>query len=66
VSTVIINPHLYERNRLAVTRAKVFWVEGRFHNQDGVISVKASVVLVRRLIDTLGAQARNVARIGIH
>jgi error-prone DNA polymerase len=42
----IINPHLYERNRVAVTRGKILRVEGTLQNQDGVISVKALAVCV--------------------
>jgi error-prone DNA polymerase len=46
ISNVIISPQLYERNRVAVTRGKFLHVEGTLQNQDGVISVKASVVRV--------------------
>jgi error-prone DNA polymerase len=49
ISNAIINPHLYERNRVAVTRGKILRVEGTLQNQDGVISVKASVVRVLTL-----------------
>jgi error-prone DNA polymerase len=51
ISNVIVNPHLYERNRVAVTRGKILRVEGTLQNQDGVISVKASVVCVLDLSD---------------
>jgi error-prone DNA polymerase len=46
ISNAIINPHLYERNRIAVARAKFLRVEGTLQNQDGVINVKASAVYV--------------------
>ncbi len=46
ISNAIINPHLYERNRVAVTRGKILCVEGTLQNQDGVASVKASAVRV--------------------
>jgi error-prone DNA polymerase len=46
ISNAIINPDLYERNRVAVTRGKFLQVEGTLQNQDGVISVKASAVRV--------------------
>jgi len=46
ISNAIINPQLYERNRVAVTRGKFLQVEGTLQNQDGVISVKASAVRV--------------------
>jgi error-prone DNA polymerase len=49
ISNAIVNPHLYERNRLAVTRGKFLRVEGTLQNQDGVISVKASAVHVLNL-----------------
>jgi error-prone DNA polymerase len=49
ISNAIINPHLYERNRVAVTRGKFLRVEGTLQNQDGVISVKASSVRVLKL-----------------
>jgi error-prone DNA polymerase len=51
ISNAIINPHLYERNRVAVTRGKILRVEGTLQNQDGVISVKASGVCVLDLSD---------------
>src|SRR6266851_1445678 len=49
ISNAIINPHLFERNRVAVTRGKILRVEGALQNQDGVISVKASAVQVLKL-----------------
>jgi len=49
ISNAIINPHLYERNRVAVTRGKFLHVEGTLQNQDGVVSVKASGVRVLKL-----------------
>jgi error-prone DNA polymerase len=49
ISNAIINPNLYERNRVAVTRGKFLQVEGTLQNQDGVISVKASSVHVLNL-----------------
>jgi error-prone DNA polymerase len=51
ISNAIINPHLYERNRVAVTRGKILRVEGTLQNQDGVISVKALAVCVLDLSD---------------
>lgn len=49
ISNAIINPYLYERNRVAVTRGKIMQIEGTLQNQDGVISVKASAVRVLNL-----------------
>ena len=49
ISNAIINPQLYERNRVAVTRGKFLRVEGTLQNQDGVINVKASAVAVLEL-----------------
>jgi hypothetical protein len=37
-------PDLYERNKVVVISAKILVVEGTLQNQDGVVSVKASVV----------------------
>ena len=56
ISNAIINPHLYERNRVAVTRGKILRVEGTLQNQDGVISVKASAV---RVLDLSHADVRS-------
>jgi error-prone DNA polymerase len=56
ISNAIINPHLYERNRVAVTRGKILRVEGTLQNQDGVISVKASAV---RLLDLSEVEVRS-------
>ncbi|WP_260735488.1 OB-fold nucleic acid binding domain-containing protein [Tunturiibacter lichenicola] len=51
ISNAIINPHLYERNRVTVTRGKFLRVEGTLQNQDGVINVRASAVRVLTLTD---------------
>jgi len=56
ISNAIINPHLYERNRVAVTRGKILRVEGTLQNQDGVISVKASAV---RILDLSEVEVRS-------
>ncbi|HEV2619146.1 MAG TPA: OB-fold nucleic acid binding domain-containing protein [Acidobacteriaceae bacterium] len=44
ISNAIINPQLYERNRITVTRGKFLRVDGTLQNQDGVINVRASAV----------------------
>jgi error-prone DNA polymerase len=49
ISNAIINPHLYERNRVTVTRGKILQIEGVLQNQDGVISIKASAIRVLNL-----------------
>ncbi len=51
ISNAIINPQLYERSRVAVTRGKVLQVEGVLQNQDGVVSVKAAAVRVLKLTE---------------
>jgi error-prone DNA polymerase len=51
ISNAIINPHLYERNRVAVTRGKFLRIEGTLQNQDGVINVRALAVRVLTLTD---------------
>jgi error-prone DNA polymerase len=42
IANVIVDPDLYERERLTVTRAKFILAEGTLQNQDGVIHVKAT------------------------
>lgn len=51
ISNAIINPQLYERNRVTVTRGKFLRVDGTLQNQDGVINVRASAVHVLDLSD---------------
>ena len=51
ISNAIINPQLYERNRVTVTRGKFLRVDGTLQNQDGVINVRASAVHVLALSD---------------
>jgi error-prone DNA polymerase len=51
ISNAIINPLLYERNRVTVTRGKFLRIEGTLQNQDGVINVRASAVHVLTLSD---------------
>jgi len=46
ISNAIINPQLYERNRITVTRGKFLRVDGTLQNQDGVINVRASALHV--------------------
>jgi error-prone DNA polymerase len=41
IANVIIQPDVYEQNRMIVVREKFLLVEGRLQNQDNVISVKA-------------------------
>ncbi len=49
ISNAIINPYIYERNRVAVTSKKFLRVDGTLQNQDGVINVRASAVHVLEL-----------------
>jgi error-prone DNA polymerase len=51
ISNAIINPQLYERNRITVTRGKFLRIDGTLQNQDGVINVRASAVHVLALSD---------------
>jgi len=46
IANVIVTPDLYERERLVVTRSKFLIVEGSLQNQDGVIHVKATRLMV--------------------
>jgi error-prone DNA polymerase len=41
IANVIIDPQLYERQRVLVTRGKFLKVYGKLQNQDGVVHVKA-------------------------
>jgi DNA polymerase III alpha subunit len=45
VSNAIVNPGLFQQNRLLLSREQFLLIEGILQNQDGVISVKASRVL---------------------
>lgn len=56
ISEVIINPDLYERNRVAITRGKFLRIEGVLQNQDDVMAVKASSVGV---LDLGGVDVRS-------
>lgn len=51
ISSAIINPQLYERNRIAVTRGKFLQIDGTLQNQDGVINIRASAVRVLNITD---------------
>ena len=51
ISNAIINPQLYERNRVTVTRGRFLQVDGILQNQDGVINVRASAVRVLDVSD---------------
>ncbi len=51
ISNIIIHPDLYDRDRLLITREKFLLVTGRLQNQDGVVHVKAEVVLPLRAAD---------------
>lgn len=46
IANVIVTPDLYEQQPLVVTRSKFLLVEGKLQNQDGVIHVKASRLLM--------------------
>lgn len=41
IANVIVQPDLYEKNRMVINREKFLRVEGILQNQDNVISVKA-------------------------
>lgn len=40
--TLIVNgnPHIYERNRIAITRGKILRLDGTLQNQDNVVTLK--------------------------
>jgi error-prone DNA polymerase len=46
IANVIVTPDLYEQQKLVVTRSKFLMVEGPLQNQDGVIHVKATRLLM--------------------
>jgi error-prone DNA polymerase len=41
IANVVIDPSLYERDRVIVTRGKFLKVYGKLQNKDGIIHVKA-------------------------
>jgi error-prone DNA polymerase len=49
IANAIINPQLYEQDRVAVSRGRFLHIEGTLQNQDGVVSVKASAIHVLKL-----------------
>jgi error-prone DNA polymerase len=52
ISNASINPHLYERNHVAVTHGKYLHVEGMIlQNQYGVLNVRGSAVRALALSD---------------
>ena len=44
VANAIINPQLFQKNRLLITSEQFLMIEGVLQNQDNVISVKAAHV----------------------
>jgi error-prone DNA polymerase len=44
IANVILNPDIYEANRLVINGEKFLLVDGILQNQDGVVSIKASKV----------------------
>ncbi len=44
VANAIINPQLFQKNRLLITSEQFLMIEGILQNQDNVISVKAARV----------------------
>jgi error-prone DNA polymerase len=49
VSRAIVNPHVYERNQVAITRGKILRLDGTLQNQDNVVTLKAAAVHVLNL-----------------
>jgi error-prone DNA polymerase len=49
VSRAIVNPHVYERNRVAITCGKILRLDGTLQNKDNVVTLKASAVHVLNL-----------------
>jgi error-prone DNA polymerase len=49
VSRAIVSSHVYERNRVAITRGKILRLDGTLQNQDNVVTLKASAVHVLNL-----------------
>ncbi len=52
ISRAIVDPYVYERNRLSITHGKILQVEGILQNQDNVVTLKASIVQVLNLTDS--------------
>lgn len=46
IANIIVNPQLYERERVTVTRGRFLIIEGKLQNEDGVVHVRAETVCV--------------------
>lgn len=46
IANVIIDPDLYERERVTVTRGRFLMIDGKLQNEDGVVHVRADTVEV--------------------
>ena len=44
ICNIVIHPHLYEREKVLITRGKFLKVYGKLQNQDGVVHVKAEAL----------------------
>jgi error-prone DNA polymerase len=42
ISNIIVNPDVYDKHRVLVTRSKFILVEGKLQNPDNVIHIKAT------------------------
>ncbi len=56
IANIIIHPELYERERIAVTRGRFLFIEGKLQNEDGVVHVRADSVAV---FDMGGVEVRS-------
>ena len=45
IANIIITPDVFEANRLVVTRSRILRIDGQLQLQDGVIHVKARVIV---------------------
>jgi error-prone DNA polymerase len=58
IANVIVTPDLYEQDRMVVTRSKFILAEGLLQNQDGVIHVKATRLMILSDL-TLGVRSHD-------
>lgn len=51
ISRAIVNPYVFERNRVALLTGKILRLDGKLQNQDNVVTLKANAVHVLELTD---------------
>jgi error-prone DNA polymerase len=59
IANIILTPDVFEQNRLIATRSRFLVIGGRLQNQDGVVHVKAQLLIPRSGPTTGQDQSRN-------